>query len=236
MIYKNPPILEAGVHIRPELIADIDHNVLLNAFNSERQFYPDIKPIYRNKKTGSLSLIGSSDLLDGYEFKNLENGKSFNVTNVGLGFTKIAPYVNWDDLQNEIFRLWSVYKEAAPIKQIKQLSTRYVNRIDIPLVEFDFDEYFSSGLGLPEGIGDTLTSLHLKYAVEENESSRALISLQLVEPPSEDVTSIVILVQSQKLIPDGIEIDLNSEMIELRQKKNRVFESLIKDKTRELFF
>lgn len=154
----------------------------------------------------------------------------------GLTLSRLAPYQGWPQLSAEMLRLWRIHKEIAQVDSIDQLQVRYINRLEVPLEDFDPAQYFAGFGTSPQSMSrgpflhqDSLGHLGLP---------RCLLNLvRTVELPSPQSSTIPLIVVLEAIhaepIPaeDGI---IERRLAELHWLKNHAFFSSLTEKFLDL--
>lgn len=63
-------------------------------------------------------------------------------TRDGFSFSRLSQYENWSELCKEALRLWEIHSAIAGITAIERIGVRYINRIEVPPVQFNLGDYF----------------------------------------------------------------------------------------------
>jgi uncharacterized protein (TIGR04255 family) len=154
----------------------------------------------------------------------------------------LAPYTDWDCLYDEAREHWETLAKILKHKNIAYFSTRYVNRIDIPVDSVDggvdLQKYFNIGIMIPlaaktlrlESFATTTT------LVAPDEAYRFLVTFSSVPSPLIDCLSFLVNID---LITSGAYPKKDDEawafVKSLRSAKNALFEACITDETRKFF-
>lgn len=177
----------------------------------------------------------------GLKMSSADGSRVIIINSDQFALIHLAPYTDWDFLYNETRDHWESLAKILKHKNINYFSTRYVNRIDIPVdgdVGVDLQKYFNIGIAIPspakslrlENFGITTT------LVAPDGGYRFLIQFANVPSPLIDCMSFTIDID---LITSGTHPKKDDEAWEfvksLRGAKNDLFEACITDETRMLF-
>lgn len=242
--YSRPPITEAVIEIRFK--GQIDEKLLAKANKAFARFYPDssiipnvmlkINPV----PSGSSGFVDTA-VVNHYRRATGHEHEIMVLTPQSVIISQTPPYPGWSAFCQRLERDWSLWKKTAGIHQIARLGLRYLNRIDIP-VPLDGvtqeDKYLNFFLNSPKELG-----LFYGYGAQAvlltNSSLSGTITINsgLVSPPPVPYhTSIMLDIDVGK---DINSLPKDEEIVELlssmRLEKNRVFETLITDKARDMF-
>lgn len=156
----------------------------------------------------------------------------------GFTFSRLAEYTSWAEVSAEARRLWDKYRAIATPTSITRIALRYVNRLDIPLPVHDFSTYLRTApqlsSDLPQGLSGYFMQLQLPMP---DLQGACVINQTIIEPPAKPSTVSVVL-DIDVFRSSGVatnEPQLWEQLEQLRQEKNRVFESCITDEARRLF-
>lgn len=239
--YKNPPAIEAviSVHfVAPLNIGEID------AFARKRQGkYPrvdDNVEISTSFETPTRRAVASTRNV-GKKLTSGDGSYMINFISGQMAVIKLAPYAGWEALFTEGRENWDFLVKIIDKKALSMVSTRFINRIDVPVSPNDklnLNAYFNLGLSLPSKIvGMDLNGFNINFgATDEKNQYRTVINFTsapqaIIDHLSFTVDIDVITIDQLPLKDDLIWDRVNS----LRQIKNDLFKSLITDQTRMLF-
>ena len=179
---------------------------------------------------------------DGYKLRSQNTAQLVIITPSQMGFVQLAPYTQWDELYKGARRQWDALKKVTDHIALSRVSTRFINRIDVPArsadKSIDLRKYFSAGLSLPT----SLSSMALKAfnvscsLVDEKNELMQVLKLAATPSPLIDFVSFLLDIDVYTTGPlPGREEDIWSLINTLQSRKNSLFESFITDDTRELF-
>lgn len=240
---SNAPITEAIIQIRCNPPDDFDVLKFASCHPKFSDEYPEGEPLTE----GSVRLefqAGRPIKLDqfvdqsaGYRFISSDKLHIAFFRKGSFSFNRLAPYQRWEDFERQANTLWEHYRDCLESYQVNRISTRFINRIELPL-PIDFDEYLTAGPKVPEelpqGVVHFATRLHIPIA-----SANALVLLsQTMGTPRDDMHVPIMLdidvqreCEPSQLPDDEIWSILNT----LRQLKNDVFFSSVTDKLVDLY-
>jgi len=177
--------------------------------------------------------------LKGVRFRSTDERHIAQFNRDGFVFSRLQPYESWEQLSREATRLWQFYAELARPTEIQRVGVRYINRIQLPQRELQFEDYIEPapqpprGLALPFGgfmHQDTLGVPGYSYAIN------VIRTVQI--PPNLESEGIALVLdidvftlQAFNLGKDAIEQRLQ----EMRWLKNKVFFGSITKKALERF-
>lgn len=171
-------------------------------------------------------------------FPSADAAKLVGVGPDALSIHSLRPYEGWDEFSYRIDQAFQFYLEVAKPVGITRISLRYINRIVIsPDEAVDLSEYFNIYPQLPDSLPSNISGLVTRTeSIYEDIPIRLVITLSDAEPPSEQVVFILDLDISQTWIEKPLSLkEVLSNLHELKSREGQAFESLITDRTRELF-
>jgi uncharacterized protein (TIGR04255 family) len=236
--YPHAPIKEALIDLQVKLPPDQTIERLQRIHDKIRADYPIMKKrVFFEGEISAGEQLGASAKQRhmGFAFYSTDGLYVFQARLDGFTFSRLAPYESWENLRDQAKRYWDLYRQYAAPVHIQRVGLRYINQINIPSRQIDFDDYFLTipkiGPGLPQVLREFLMQLQLP---QEDLGALAIVTQTIAPPPEPNTVSVIldidIFVQQQMS-------DENAwALVEaLRVRKNDVFEGSITDRTRELF-
>ena len=154
----------------------------------------------------------------------------------------LSPYIGWDHFRPMIVDALAAYREVAEPEGVTRIGLRYVNRIVIPgAVEPELAEYFTIPPKFPNVDADIkrLSFFNRKEAEYADLPIRIVVTFAQIETPATEHASHqylldldIIWISKDQPLPLDETIGMVDEM---KQRHRRVFESLIEQKTRDIF-
>ena len=241
--YPKAPITEALIDFR------VIHEVGIS-LEKLKKFGAEIVDEYPNEATrdlvqGKITLIGpqpqhqSSRSTFGYIFHSQDRLQAVQARLDGFTFSRFAPYKDWDHLTTEAKRLWQVYVDLLKPSAVIRLAVRYVNQINLPLIEgtVRFEDYLSTFI--TTGVEDdvNLEQFLVRLVMPQEDLGAVLVLTEALLPSRGDHLSILLDID---LFRENVSFDVRSNEIwdilnTFRSRKNRFFEGSITDATRRLF-
>lgn len=157
----------------------------------------------------------------------------------GFVFSRLQPYQSWDQFFGDAMRLWKIYLETARPTEMQRIGLRFINKIQLPPKEVDFEKYIQPYPEPPFNLElpflsffhhDTLAVPGYPYAINIIRTIQPAIN-----PQAEGIGLIVDIdaFTTQPLeIKDGV---LEERLLELRWLKNKTFFGSITSTALELF-
>ena len=239
--YKKPPIIEAVIAMHFSAPLEMKW---IDAFARKR----------KARFSSSEDLIKMSALFNAQTHQTASNMKKIgrkliSVDNTSviiimpdqLAISHLAPYTDWDMLCGEAREHWNVLAKIAKHKALSHVSTRYINRIDIPVDingSVDLHKYFNAGLSLPPYVqAMALQTFHVNCSLlHASEQYKYVLQFSSTPSPLIDHVSFTIDIDVATTGPMLVNEDKMWDLIgSLRKHKNDLFESCITPETKELF-
>ena len=138
--FNNAPITEAILDIQTELPQGYDFKQIESVYDEVKSEFP--KKQIAIKYEASLELKGDQKPLsrfkkeeNGFLFTSSDNKKIIQLRLDGFTFNRVKSYDSWKSLQEEAKHYWDIYKKLTNPLKIKRIALRYVNRIEIRVLE-----------------------------------------------------------------------------------------------------
>jgi uncharacterized protein (TIGR04255 family) len=173
----------------------------------------------------------------GYAFVSSDERQIVQVRLDGFTFSRLAPYDRWGTFRGEAHRLWTLYRSLAKPVSITRAAVRYINRLDLPLPIEDLKDYLRTvpevSPDLPQGLSGYLMQLAIP---QEDIGASLLLNEALLPPSNPDTASILLDIDLFRELHAPIEEEELWRLLDqFRDRKNKVFEDCITERTRELF-
>lgn len=155
-----------------------------------------------------------------------------------LSVTRMSPYAGWTDFVERMKRLYTEAKAVTGYRKISRIGVRFVNRLDLSMIDgrVEYEDYFNLRINLPADFPDLAGYLinFRSYSVESE--CGITVHSGVVEPAVIGCASFVldIDIAREHNIPQRDD-SIFSLLDQMRQEKNRLFETFITDKAREMF-
>ncbi len=198
-----------------------------------------------NQVTANIDIAtgqASSSILNaGYKLETPDRSQLVIIQPGFLSAIQRPPYTSWEALSGLAHEQWDILKKVRSYSRLAKVSTRFINRIDIPATKdhvLDLPQYLVAGLSLPEfAQRKSLTNFYVNCALlDEDTKFTNVLQLAVTPSPLIDHLSFVIDIDISSNFPVPMRDDELWEFIGgLRDRKNQLFESCITDHTRALF-
>jgi len=239
-ILKKAPITEALIDIRVKLPSDFDVKNISSIYESIKNQYPEkqerVKSKVKFEPQAEEQVKASIFAIDGYRYVSSDKKQIMQARLDGFTFSRLHPYIKWEELRDEAHRLWQLYKNITSPESITRVAVRYINNLKIPMPIKDFDEYLTAPPMVPEGLPQGVSSFLTRTIIHEPSFGANAIITQALEQVVADVAPVILDIDVFKLESKGIVEKDAWEIIEkLRHFKNKVFFSSITDNLKEMY-
>ncbi len=179
----------------------------------------------------------------GVRFQSTDQKNLAQFNRDGFAFSRLEPYDNWQSFFQEGKFVWSVFKDIAAPITIDRIGLRFINRIQLPPGEMNFEQYITNAPAPPSGLDlpffgfmhqETLAVPGHPYAIN------LIKTIQQPQNPADNGVSIILDIDvfTFQPIAQQVENDDNtlSQMLnEMRWLKDKTFFGSITDKGLERF-
>ncbi len=239
-LYKRPPITEAVIEIRFESPVD---SVALDKSSSDLRVSYAREDLLQGTQFELYPTAGSAPAKTmnqkGYRLSSLDQTEILILMPMPPSFliSQLAPYPGWTSFFDRFQRDWSVWKKAVGYRKIQRIGVRYINRIDIPSTDpvICQEQFLNIHPNVPDVLGLVMQStVQLRLFIEDFGGSLT-INTSAVPSPLIDHMSFVVDIDVGKDNPVQSDEDIYELLNQMRVIKNRVFETCVTDRARELF-
>lgn len=235
-----PPITEAVVDFQLKFGEKRE----LQAFGSFGDAIANTYPKKQTRKQLALRIEVAGEPVQhineaGYVYRSADGLDIVQTRSDGFAFGRLAPYQSWDSMLDEGWRQWQLYREMFRPTDITRLSTRFINRLQLPGPALDFDDYLLVGPRLPQGVPERIASYSTVVAIPEIRTSTRAMVRQVFDGATTDMTLVPVLLDIDVVRECNVAADnkahINAALDELRRVKNEVFFGCVTEKAVSLF-
>ena len=234
------PISEALIDIRVKLSSKLDVRQIDSIYESIKPDYPQkleqrISQVQVEQKPDE-GMVKSSIKINGYRYISSDKKQIIQARLAGFTFSRLHPYITWEALRSEAYRLWLLYKEVTTPELITRVALRYINNLNIPMPIKDFSEFLTAPPVIPDELPQGVSSFLTRVIIHEPSIGADGIITHALEQVVTDVAPIILDIDVFKFQPDGIdEKDAWDAIEKLRNFKNQIFFKSITDKLKEMY-
>lgn len=240
--YKNAPIEEAIVEFRfaPGSEWDLTIPGKLHQHPAIRDVYPG-KPrtqrILQGKLEATAGQPAAFNFQEGVGRIQLVDADAKRLVSLGpdlLSVHVLRPYEGWDKFRPRANFALTAYREVAGVNSMSRIGLRYVNKIVVPVREFELYDYFNCAPPSPEGLPEQMASFLTRVEYVYNDGRKLIVTFASIEAPQG--ASAFLLDLDGVWEGQGIPIDAAMSIVdELHGRVGAAFERLITDKLRGVF-
>jgi uncharacterized protein (TIGR04255 family) len=174
---------------------------------------------------------------DGIAYRSADNLYVLQCRRGGMSLSRLPPYIDWQPVFDEMWRAWLAYRAIVKPARVTRVSTRFVNRIDIP-TGADLDDYLLIGPRLPEGAPQFVNQFSSVLGIPfEQQKSNAVVRLASAFAASTTTQPVMLdldILHECDLSPTDDDA-IGDAIRALRPLKNQVFFGSLTEKAMELF-
>lgn len=236
------PIVEALVdlQVKQRDSFDVEQLSLLRDHLKER--YPVAKDLTKfqaevkfPEQSGAEQTVASQKI--GYRLERQDAPFVVLARRHGFTVSRLAPYQDWENLVAEAKPLWEEYLEVCKPEAIARVATRFINRIEFPIENLDFDDYLKAPPTIPKGLPETLTQFLSRIVVSDSKTGAEIAFLQALEAPNLTTNKVSVLIDID--VYKAVDFPISSEetwklLNTFRNLKNCTFFGSITPKTLRL--
>jgi uncharacterized protein (TIGR04255 family) len=159
----------------------------------------------------------------------------------GVTVSRLAPYVNWNELRQEAKTCWSELLAVSGLPSVSRVAVRYINEIKIPLPIGDFDEFLTCPPTVPNTLPQAIKEFLTRVVIPDPDNQTVSIVTQALQ-------ATPFFLDGKPVVPVILDIDVFhagglpasgdeiwSVLNTLRDQKNRMFFEHLTEKAVELF-
>lgn len=237
---KNAPINEALIDLRVKLPEDKRKVDLLEKMHDQiKDRFPEKKQQIEHRlefHSGPPTTEKKTTDHVGYRFASEDGLWVVQATINGFTLSRLKPYETWENLRDEAKQIWRIYEDILSPEAVTRVATRFINKIEIPGPNIDFDDYLTAAPVIPKALSQIMMGFFSRVVVPDEKSKSVGIITQNFEPGI-----------NPQVIPILLDIDVFKEKLFeiqdpiwdtidcLREVKNRIFFDSITEKTAGLF-
>lgn len=237
------PIVEAviQIHARPEISWD-EKEVLASLRPKLSEFENSVsrKNVQHQVTLGSAHqpMVSETDLgWHGLVCRSKDQSVQFNRD--GFVFSRLQPYQSWNQFYGDAMRLWEIYQETAHPVEMQRIGLRYINKIQLPPKETDFERYIQPHPVPPDKLELPFLSFFHQDTLAVPGYPYAINIIRTVMPaPNSQAGGVALIVDIDAFTTQPLDIKegvLGERLTDLRWLKNKAFFGSITPVALELF-
>lgn len=237
--YARAPITEAVIDLRTEVSPGVTAQDLKRLYAGEKDRYPTVQPLSTQHFSVEVGMGFATETRveeKGWRYISADRKNICRIRIDGFTFSRLPPYEKWEALRDEARRLWQPYASFAAPKVLR-VGLRYINRLDLPLPMRDLKDYLRIGPEVSSELPQAMSSFFMQCMLPQEDIEAMLVINEGLVPTEgqTDIASIMLDIDlfREANLPGG-DAELWGVFELLRQRKNRVFESSITERVREM--
>ncbi|MDL2405196.1 TIGR04255 family protein [Rhizobium calliandrae] len=240
--YAKPPVIEAMIELVPvERFSDREMQRVAKKLEGKYSRLEELADYdVQIRVYGKSATPEISSRREWYRLFSADGADVAIVNRKSFVASRLAPYTHWHYLLSNFERNLDIMEKITGVRQWERMGVRYINRIDVPSQTgdpVDIKEYLNIYPAAPSFLSENWAAEATRLEVSDQETGMLVIVNCVRSDP--------VLLKHQSLILDidiveNRDIPLKRELLMdkfalTQQLKNKVFESLITDKSRTLF-
>ena len=239
------PIVEAVIEIRARGSEALEETSLRTNIEPKLAGYVFLDSLreYQGEVKFEGGKLSSQQVQDigwkGVRFRSTDEKHIAQFNRDGFVFSRLEPYLTWEELESEGRRLWNIYKDLAQPVDIQRLGLRFINRIKLPPGELLFEDYIQPAPTSPHGLElpfhgfmhkDTLAVPGHPYAIN------VIRTIQQLNGGMDG--GVALILDIDVLTTQAFDLDnavLAQRLLEMRWLKNKAFFGSITEKALKMF-
>ncbi len=242
ILIEKAPLILSIAEVRYSLPADFDFGVISKTEQLFSEKYPKSDKIISgefllNNPLGfEPTVTVRNRAMDGMKFITENKHQNFTLTKTSLNFQQQYPYLGWDVFFEELKFVYQGFLKFFSKATLSGISLRFINKIEIPAPVTNPLDYFNVAIqGTEEAMSLPIAFFSLRYNTAIPEEKMHAIVNHSLEP--HDDRSFPFMLDIDVHYTESISaIDqiIWEKFTQLRQYKNKIFNSLITEKTEKL--
>ena len=239
------PIVEAVIEVRARATQTLEESALRSALEPGLvgySFLDSLREIHGEMKfeAGKLPTQKVSDVgWIGVQLRSLDGKHIAQFKRDGFVFSRLEPYLTWEQLYEESQRLWAIFKDLAQPAEIQRLGLRYINRIKLPPGELRLEDYIQPAPSSPRDLDLPFDGFMHYDTLAVPEHPFAINLIRTVQRPTgAGDTGIALILDVDVFTTPGFNLgegEIEPRLLEMRWLKNKVFFGSITKKALEMF-
>ena len=240
--YPRPPIVEAVIERR------YSNPIEFDLVNRLREEFEDEYPAIVQTAEYSFAFIADGAPPEfrqnplGYRMVSHSGTDIVLATTQTIAFGRLAPYPGWDNFKESASAVFARARRSIGYKPINRLGVRYINRLDLPEIEgvplgTQIADYLLAQPSFSDSMLPFMRGFTLQFGFDvQIPDCTSTMTVATVQSPVPHHSSVLLDIDIGRTsnVPQ-IERDIQRLLDQIRDEKNRVFESSITDRARELF-
>lgn len=239
------PIVEAVIEIRGRATEALEETSLRTAIEPKLAGYVFLDSLreYQGEVKFESGKLSSQKVQDvgwkGIRFRSTNEKHIAQFNRDGFVFSRLEPYLTWEELESEGMRLWEIYKELTLTAEIHRLGLRYINRFALPPGELLFENYIQPAPTSPRGLELPFHGFMHKDTLAVPGHSYAINVIRTIQRLNGTENSgVALILDIDVFTTQAFDLDkavLGRRLLEMRWLKNKAFFGSITENALEMF-
>lgn len=157
----------------------------------------------------------------------------------GFVYSRLQPYQNWNQFFGDAMRLWKIYLDTARPIEMQRIGLRFINKIQLPPKEVDFEKYIQPYPEPPFSLELPFLSFFHHDTLAVPGYPYAINIIRTIQPATNpQIEGIGLIVDIDAFTTQPLEIKdgaLEERLSELRWLKNKTFFGSVTPEAMKLF-
>lgn len=244
-LFPRAPIVESVIDIRSMPSVSLDEATIREAVSQQLPDYNYLDTQHETVHEVKFSPEGGIEprvldpVLMGFRFQHKDQPQIVKFNKDGFVFSRLEPYVSWEDFVQESLGLWALYIELTKPEEVNRIGLRFINRILMPTGESLFEEYLQPAPSAPNGFDVPFYNYMHKDTLSVPGHQYSINLIKAIEPPRPDEgVGVGLILDIDVFTLQGVRLHRESVvqcLHEMRWLKNKVFFGSITKKAQESF-
>ena len=236
------PIVEAVLDIRAKSMVPLEETAareFLEARLGDYGFMDSQQEFSHQVKIGAdgPSQQITTRVWKGVRFRSADAKIIAQYNRDGFVCSRLAPYQDWPTFRDESLRLWNIFIEMAKPEEINRLGLRFINRIELPVGEVNFERYINPAPKSPKDLDLPFYGFLYQETLAVPDHPYAINLIRTVQPP-QDTGRIAIIIDIDVFTVEGVDFKedrIKGMLEEMRWLKDKTFFGSVTENALEAF-
>ena len=245
--FAKAPAIEAVLDIRARASVELTEQRLRESAQQELPTYEFLDSQREIKHEVRISTIQGEEIQQGLQdlgwkgmrFRSTDRRHIVNIHRDGMIFSRLSPYQDWDQFQEEGLRLWDFSAYLTKPETTNRIGVRFINQIILPQGEVDFESYMTSPPSPPENMSMPFLGFMYQGIFQVPESPYTIMITRTIQSPSPTTNHRFALILDTDVFTNvprsTTTARLEACLKDMRWLKNKAFFGNITEKAKELF-
>lgn len=239
---KNAPVKEALIDIQFESSIELTHidaiaDRVVEKYSKKSDIWQTVFGIGQSEGEQN----AADNTLLGRRLESEDGRFVLLLRRNGLAVSRLAPYVDWDELRNEARTCWHALLTVSGLPSVSRVAVRYINEIKIPLPIGDFDEFLTCPPTVPAALPQAISEFVTRVVIPNPDNQTVSIVTQALQaaPSFVEGTPVAPVILDIDVFRVGVLPAAGGEIWGvldiLREQKNKMFFEHLTEKAVEMF-